>query len=580
MVSRLVASEIAGENVTKLLLDRLTRGGKMPLHRALEQLTTWESLIVQHVLGYSDLVLSVDPPSDSSVQVTSSPLSGISLWQPRSLPEEEDESLGWLSVPQSILDMVDEQEREATAREEAEMRHVDELLRVWEVTGDIPHRVELLQDFVERVETVYIFIGRQVYSKSDAGSNTLTKDGLLESLRTAPVRSWRPSDRLFVVAAHCLFISGRSVRFEEFNGRQLTATRLRQFLLDRYANYCAAIGRDPGEFHSLSLITLAGRVRELIAEVDQSPLMRYRRIHGLTFVKSEYLAKFPLPREPDIMPPLIEEYGRRHLNVSSSGDVRSDLRAMTLEAVRLDANRTAGGECNAVGELLAAIVLSAVHATKADYGMSSCVRNLTALRGARSGAADGVLALTKPDFFCCCLPHPVRMGDMNDDITSILWRAAQRMMFNRWHFIPGEFGRAEIPAKRHYYFAPQVPDIAEHCDHHHGGHSASRVRFTIRAPGAQVWRSPFTIFGSGFRGCYDIRVVRMEGPPFTMTELAEAVRHCSLVDELWRTLAACAEKDESLASPVTGFDRAWYKSHGWRELKPYRLAMQTAATQL
>jgi hypothetical protein len=72
------------------------------------------------------------------------------------------------------------------------------------------------------------------------------------------------------------------------------------------------------------------------------------------------------------------------------------------------------------------------------------------------------------------------------------------MMFNRWHFVPGQFDRAEIPLNRHYFFPPQVPDIAEHSEHRHGGHISARVRYSIRAPGAQVWREPFHVFGHGY----------------------------------------------------------------------------------
>lgn len=592
-----------GETVTGFLLSRLTRDGKVPLTVALAQLTPWESALVQHAVGRWDVALStVRPPADphhpdaAAVEVTASPLAGIALWQPEEEPDRAFPTLGWLVVPQSVLDMAAEQSRALLAREEAEMRHVDEILRGWEIAGDIPHRVTMLQDFVERVETVYVLIGRQVYSKSDAGSNTLTRDGLLEGLRGLPVRSWRPADRLFVVAAHCLFISGRAVRFEEFNGRQLSATGLREFLVGRYTNYCAAAGRDPAEFHSLTLISLAGRIRELLAEVDRSAAMRYRRINGLTFVKNEYLAEFPGSRDPEVMPPLVAEHGVRNLGVVLTGDVRADLRAMTVAAVGsasaaagvpaggagpdgdgIDAVGPDGDGVDAVGDLLAAIVLSAIQETGSDYGMSSSVRDLERLRGAEPGAADGVLELAKPDFFCCCLPHPERMAGPDVDPVPILWRAAQRMMYNRWHFLPGEFDRADIPAKRHYYFPPQVPDIAEHCDHWHGGHAGAGVRFTIRAPGAQVWRPPFTVFGHGFRGCYDIRLVRMEGPAYTTAEVATAVRHCSLVDELWRTLAEGVEHGGLPVRPIGGFDRGWYESRGWNRLGSYRLASAVPA---
>ncbi|WP_405009333.1 hypothetical protein [Kitasatospora sp. NBC_01539] len=559
---------------TGRLLGELTGNGRISLRLACSRLTDWESLLVQHVLGRPDVELlgPAVPPASDLVPVTRSAPAGLAFWRPGELPEPGAEPLGSLRVPPEVLDAVAEESRVREAREMADRHEADALLRTWEESGELDARIVQLADWVERVETVYILIGREVFSKSDAGTNTLTREGLLENLRKLPVDTWRPADRLFVVLAYCLFVSGRSVRFEEFNARQLSATGLRDFFLDRHAQYSGALRRDPGNPRGLPLLELAELVRSLMAEVDRSPSMRYRRINGLTFVKNERLLDFPLPRDPRTMPELVAQHGLLSLGVAPSGGVREDLRAMTLAAAALDADAAGPAGPGAVGELLGAIVLSAIVATDSDYGMSSSVRDLAGLRGAEPGGPDGVLALKKNDFFCCCLPHTTRMEAVGDEVTPILWRAAQRMMYNRWHFAPGEFDRAEIPEKRHYFFPPQVPDIAEHAEHHHGGHVASRVRFSIRAPGAQVWHPPFTVFGHGYRGCYDIRLVRMEGPPYTVADLAEAVRHCSLVDEMWRTLAEGLQDGTLPVRPVGGFDRAWYESRGWERLRPYALA--------
>ncbi|MFJ5832964.1 hypothetical protein [Streptomyces sp. NPDC093089] len=562
---------------TDTLLAELTRNGRIPLRLAWSRLTAWESILVQHVLGRSDVefVATAEPPAPGLVPVTRSPLAGLNLWGPGELPEAGAERLGGLRVPQELLDMVAEETRVVEAREAADRAEVEALLREWEKNGELDDRLARLADWVERVETVYILIGREVFSKSDAGTNTLTREGLLANLRECPVDTWRPADRLFVVLAYALFLSGRSVRFEEFNGRQLSATGVREFLINRNAQYCAALERDPGNPAALPLLELAELIRGLMYEVDRSQLMRYRRINGLTFVKNEHMLEFPLPRDPQVMPDLIARHGELNLGITPSGNVREDVRAMTVAAVALDAEAASEEvlrEHSAVGELLGAIVLSAIVTTDSDYGMSSSVRDLNGLRGARPGGPDGVLALKKGDFFCCCLPSPTRMAHVGEETTPIIWRAAQRMMYNRWHFAPGEYDRAEIPEKRHYFFPPQIPDIAEHSEFHHGGHVASRVRYTLRAPGAQVWHPPFSVFGHGYRGCYDIRLVRMEGPPYTMTELVDAVRHCSLVDEMWRTLAQGLQDGTLPVGPVGGFDKAWYASQAWERLRPYALA--------
>lgn len=609
------------DSVTNWLIGKLTSDGRVPFRLACERLTVWELALIQEVLGRPGVTLVVNADTDAAagtafsagavgpdgtlvsngafvpdgtaVRVTAAALGCIDLWRPGETPDPGAQTLGWLRVPADTLDVADEEARAAAVLEEAELREIDAIIDSWAVTGELDARLALLADWVERVETVYVFIGRDVFSKSDAGSNTLTRDGLITGLRQRPPTAWRRSDRLFVVAAHCLFATGRSVRFEEFNGRQLSATKLRAHLTSQYAAYSAAAGRVPADLHGLPLLELAERIRDLMPEVDASDGIRYRRINGMTFIKSEHIVAGTQPRDPQRLPGLIAEHGETRLGVPASGRPRDDLRAMTEAAADLDASGiSAGGAAGsgigdgaagdpdpsaigALGELLATIVLSAIERTDSDYGMSSSFRDILRLRAAEPGDVSEVLTMKKNDFFCCCLPHTSRMSGLPDEETvPILWRAAQRMMYNRWHFIPGEFDRASIPDNRHYFFPPQVPDIAEHADHRHGGHIASRVRYSIRAPGPQVWRPPFEVFGHALRGCYDIRLVRMEGPAFTLAEMHEAVRHCSLVDAFWRTLADRVVRGAPVP-PIAGFDRRWYESRAWLLMRPYAAAGRT-----
>ncbi len=570
-----------GSDASAWIIDLLTFGGKIPFHVATSRLSKWEWLIVHHAIGRSDVLLVADGAEfDGLVAVTQTHGGWLEFWQPGQVIPPESTVIGWLRIPAPVMDMIAEEWRRARDREVMDLAEVDAILRSWEAEKVLDERLAEIADRVERVETVFIHIGRDVFSKSDAGSSTLTRDGLLAGLRKVHYSKWRESDRLFVVLGLCLFASGRSVRFEEFNGRQLSVAGVRDFLLGRYAGYCVSAGIDFGTDQPLGLFELAERVRELQPAADQSPDMRYRRINGLTFVKSEHLMAFPFPRDPSVLPAPVAEYGAA-LGVQLTGDVRGDMNRITRVAANVDAGLaglSAPGSQGALGELLAAVVLSAVVATGSDYGMSSSMRNLAGLRGAAPGGIDGVLSLKKGDFFCCCLPHPLRLPAAADgEDVAIVWRAAQRMMYNRWHFAPGEFDRSDIPEKRHYFFPPQVPDIAEHSEKHHGGHVASRVRFTIRAPGAQAWHPPFTVFGHGFRGCYDIRLVRMEGPAFTIGHLIEAVRHCSLVDEFWRTLAVGVESGIFPVRPMQGFDREWYEARTWQQLRPFATAHRAAS---
>jgi hypothetical protein len=177
-----------------------------------------------------------------------------------------------------------------------------------------------------------------------------------------------------------------------------------------------------------------------------------------------------------------------------------------------------------------------------------------------------VLPLSKQDFYCCVLPHPQLIKDLPEHIVyHILYSSALRMEFNRWHFIPGNFEREEIPANRHYYFPPMMPDIAEWSDLRHGGHTKAGVRYSIRAPGAPLWRDPFMAYNHPYRGCYDVRLVRVEGPPFGEEELQIARSHSEFMDTFWKTLQACVEEHEIATPLVTAYTKDWYQNAHWKD---------------
>lgn len=548
------------------LLTLLTQQGRLALSTALAGLTPAEESVTMQILGRRD-IRAVRPQTpgwqDCSVEVGIVPPGRIVMVRPdrEPLPATAQPVLG-LAVPRWLLEMADEEATANSALERHERAHLDRLLTAWQAEGSMARRLDEVLDWVERVETVLVYVDRTVYSKSDAGTNTLTREGVLENLRERPVTEWPEAARVFVAACQLLFISGRSVRFEEFNGRQLTALGLKRLLTRRYHEYreCLGAGSEPWVEDFLGL---AEAIAAMLPLVDQSTKMRYRRISGLTFAKDERLLALPIADRSfgELPSPLIEQLEREY-SLPVAGDGEEQISQATRAAVRRSREI---GSAGPLENLLTAIVRSAVVSADADYGMSSGVRDLSGLAAAANNRVANVLKLKKPDFMCCCVPNPHRAHEFpSDELTKILWRAAQRMMYNRWHFAPGNFGRDEIPRDRHYFFPPQIPDIADHAEHHHGGHTASRVRFSLRAPGAQVWRAPFHVLGNDFRGCYDIRLVRMQGDPFDLSNLVTAVRYSGLVDAYWRTIAAEVTPSGASHLTIEAFDRVWYESLQWQ----------------
>ncbi|MFJ8686407.1 hypothetical protein [Micromonospora wenchangensis] len=559
--------ELFGGSAQTAVLRLLTMAGKVPFRSALDGLTLREQAIVRHLLGRQQLRLTA-PGADAAPArfvLAHSALGKLTIHEPARGDLPVEEVVAELALPGWMVEMIDEEWLPAQVEEEHQRRELDRMLHTWHADGSLPERLEEVIDWVERVETVLIFVERRVFSRSDSGSSTLIRDGVLPALRDRAPADWSPEERLFVASIQLLFRTGRAVRFEEFNGRQLSAVSLRKVLTTRCATYLRALdGKPTGELSTATLAELATLAGELVELVDGSGHIRYRRINGLTYAKDEYLLPWEDEQRSQVeLPPTLRTSTGVRPEPVDGEDAASWVRRATTAALR---NVHAGGDERELTGILEGIVLGAVVDSHADYGMSSGIRDLSRLDGPAGRYDEEVAGLKKPDFFCCVLPSPQMAADLPAPaVTDILWQVAQRMMYNRWHFVPGNFDRVEVPRQRHYFFPPLVPDIAEWGDLRHGGHSTSRVRYTLRAPGAAMWKQPFTVGGRQYRGAFDIRLVRMDGPPFTLADLRTACRYSALVDVFWREIAGYADAHDGWAPAITAFGGDWYTKEAWRE---------------
>lgn len=561
------AAALFGGSAQTAVLRLLTMAGKVPYRSAFDGLTLREQAIVRHLLGRQELRLTApgaDAPPAQFVLCHSS-LGKLTVHEPARGDLPTEEVVAELALPGWMVEMIDEECLAAQAEEEHQRHELDHMLHTWHADGSLPERLEEVIDWVERVETVLIYVERRVFSRSDSGSSTLIRDGVLPALRGRPPADWSPEERLFVAAIQLLFRTGRAVRFEEFNGRQLSAVSLRRVLTTRCAVYLRALGEQAtGKLGTASLAELAALAGDLVDLVDGGGHIRYRRVNGLTYAKDEYLLPWEEGRRSQAeLPRTLHPLSGTLPEPADGEDATAWVRRATTAALR---TAHVGGDQRDLTRILEGIVLGAVVDCRADYGMSSGVRDLSRLDGPAGQYGEEVAGLKKPDFFCCVLPSPEMAVDLPAAaVTDILWQVAQRMMYNRWHFVPGNFDRAEVPRQRHYFFPPLVPDIGEWGDLRHGGHSTARVRFTLRAPGAAMWKQPFTVGGRQYRGAFDIRLVRMDGPPFTLEDMRIACRYSALVDVFWREIAAYADAHGGWTPTITSFGGDWYASEAWRE---------------
>lgn len=549
------------------LIRLATLNGRVPFRLALTSLTAREAAIVQSTFGREDIMI-VPPDSDDmdrcNFLVAHSPYGKLSLYERTAeAPEDTSEIIGGIQIERSLLNRIEDECLEESLLEAQVQRQLDAMLFGWEAAGVIDRKVAQVADWVDHVETVFVYIGRQLFSRSDAGSSTLIKrPGLLHLLKGRPVAEWSVAERLFTATAQLLFLTGMSIRFEEFNGRQLTALRIKRWLMQKACVYYAALDQQvPADLVVLSLEELATRVGQLAVRVDQTDWIRFRRINGITFVKEECLIHaVDHSHHPDQLAPLLVDFAAQALGLQLDPALSPQQSVATITAAAL---RKAGQTSSTADleQIIQRIILSAVLESGADYGMSSSFRDLTQLK-----SHAGMLTMTKKDFFCCVLPHPHIAETMPQHVLAeILHSVALRMEFNRWHFIAGNFDREEVPLDRHYFFPPRMPDIAEWSDLHHGGHTGACVRYSIRAPGAQLWNPPFFAFGHAYRGCYDVRLVRMEGPPFEKHDMYIASRHCSLMDAFWRTIQRFIEEEGGTCPALNGYTGEWYKRGEWKD---------------
>jgi hypothetical protein len=558
------------------LVRLLTLAGRVRFEDAADGLRPWEAAVLGEALTVETLRLRAPdaplPPHGDSVLVVQSRLGRLSLHPPAEQPDPDGICVARLELPPEAAERARESAEEAELLEAAERQPFDRMLSALAGQGRLAEVTRDVADRVDHVESVYVYVGRHLFARSDVG-NTLLRGGELLQLAELPLSEWTADQRIFVAAFHLLFLTGRSIRIEEFNGRQLSARSTRAWLERKHQLYSAQLGLAYEPHHDL--LELAERIGELRLRLEPGGAVGFRRVNGLTLGKRERVGRLAeLDLLPDALSPLLSAFAGACATPTTGTPVEV-MRAISNLALRSKADDPASA---LVERLLERIVLSAVCASGADYGMSSSIRDLGRLRPAADDRCAGVLGLVKQDFFCVSVPHPRLVERLDDDtLSEVLQAVASRMRFNRWHFIAGNFERAEIPAKRHYFFPPLMPDVAQWADLRHPGHTNSSVRHTIRAPGPALWRAPLRVFGNDYRGFFDIRLVRMSGQPFTLHEMRIACRHCALIEAFWREGARLADEGAAPSPTVTGFTGEYWTGRAWSEAVAEASALQSGA---
>jgi hypothetical protein len=479
---------------------------------------------------------------------------------------EDNVEIGFVTVPGSDVTQAYRLAAKVDEAEEPFRVRLDAALDSAHASGGLGEIIAGAIDAVQHVEAVCLYVDDEIFSTMERFTNLVTTRrgaGILNELTQQPLTAWRPAHRLLVGALHMLYQSGSSIRFEEFNGSELSARRLFSRLSELGAGYCIAIGMRKQE-PPQAPFELGRWVGDLTKRMQNRSWVRYRRTNGLTFQKREELRPPSGPSEDAVSLParLIELHRSWCAHASPAAPREMLLYELAEHAIDDALHRPPAGNGSTDAEvpdktklevLIEEIVASAVTATVADYGMSSSIRRPGCLFGSTSlEVQHSVLSLTPKDFFCCIVATQQLHRSYGQKLERDVFRAVQaRMQFNRWHFIAGNLPRHVVPEDRHYFYPPIMPDLAEWSDQFHSGHTRAGVRFAVRAPGPDIGCPPLTISGIDFRAFYDVRTVRIAGPTFNLRDLTTVRAHCLWLGEIWHRVIARCKKVAEARSALT-----------------------------
>jgi acyl-coenzyme A synthetase/AMP-(fatty) acid ligase len=367
---------------------------------------------------------------------------------------------------------------------------------------------------------------------------------------------WTREEKIFVFCFYWLRMAG--CRGEEFGGRQLNPA-----LLDAYLDQCLAEYREIApELFTATAESIEAKARLLACckSACAPDVLTYRWVNGLNFYKEERLcSRSLLPRDLSILPADVRTYLAKAygLDAAACGSLQH-LFDTCIARMAESGFASDDAELHAFEKLLKVIVDSAIGATGSDVGLTRGFRDVRRWQQAFAGKSyEEICNWASGDYYCGVFPSTVlsqRLSAKPDLLVKILYACSGRMQFNSWHYMPGHCPRESVPADRHFYLPPRMPDMAIWSDQHHAGHSMAEVRYTIRAP------APIEIEGRSFQGMIDLRLFRQRGQEYSEQEFFCALRHTECLRAACQAFADHVVRTGK-AVTIDAFDKDWFKRY-------------------
>lgn len=442
--------------------------------------------------------------------------------------------------------------RRTAARHAAEAQ-LDRQVEAWLASIDEEEARRVLAEVrfaIDHVDPVLLYVRDSTFTNLSNGNNLLhpqkhdPRQYVFDGMAAIPHAEWGADEGTLVACFHWALRAGG--RGEEFNGRQLTPATLAAELRARIAATSALLGEPAPD--SASIAELASIARGMRDRVQRTHFAS-RRINGLTFRKAVewHPREGAKPRLEDVPRALVEAANARGIDARACSSVDELLAAWTNAAI--DERGEEG-----LYAVLETITSSAIEELRSDIGMTRGIRDLGIWqRAMEENDVAAASAWPTSEYYCAVFPSAATFARFESDrptLLRILNAISRRMEYNSWHYTPGHFDPATVPAGRHFFFPPRMSDITVWGDMHHPGHVLARVRFSIRAP------APIVHAGRTFYGMTDLRLMRMGGAPYTPAEMLRARTYAAYLRGALQAVAARTAAGERVV--VRAFRAEWF----------------------
>lgn len=429
------------------------------------------------------------------------------------------------------------------------------------------HQVlDAVHEAVDHTDPVLLYVGEATISNFGKFNNLQERSGadlphcFFRRVWDMPLAAWTQAERVFVFCFHWLRVAG--CRGEEFNGRQMNAAALDNYFDMRLAQYRGLQMNVPVALISAAPSSIAEKAALLARNRAHyaGEMLSYRAINGLNFCKEECMLRRSVIRLglPALSPRLRQHLAQAHGVVPERHDTLGGLFSECVEHMAESGFGSDEAGLNAAEKLLKIMTEEAIEATASDIGMTRGIRDLACWQQAfREQRYEDICNWAAADYFCGVFPGAALLEQLRDTpehLIKILSACSVRMQFNSWHYMPGHCPREAVPAKRHFYYPPRLPDIAAWSDQHHAGHVLAEVRYSIRSPAA------LELDGKTHPGMIDLRLFRQRGHAYGEAELLQVLAFTELLRAFNQALSDYIDRSGQVLR-LAAFDKEWFRRY-------------------